>query len=86
VHSTENNLIKIDAKIEGLGLRKSKNKWEVIGKTTELYLESIYIVQEISLNNKLSEKNNLTITPIEPYEKKCAQILEVIKTLANSPT
>lgn len=74
--------------INNLSFSKSKNKWEVIGKLTELYLKTEPELNLESLNNQF-KKQGAEVTglseDIKVQNKYRSEILELIRMLSNSP-
>jgi hypothetical protein len=66
--------------IENLKFSKSKTKWEVIGKLSELYLNGNMLRVESSTNFLKEHRVDVT-NPLDKYRN---EVLELIKILANS--
>ena len=66
--------------INNFNLHNAKTKWEVIGKLVELYLNSNMLRVEQDTN--FLKEHHVDVT--NPFEKYRAEILELIKILANS--
>ena len=66
--------------IENLKFSKSKTKWEVIGKLSELYLNDNMLRVESSTNFLKEHRVDVT----NPFDKYRNEVLELIKILANS--
>jgi hypothetical protein len=84
--SLENSILKI---INNFNFSKSKSKWEVIGKLTELYLKTGNELNLEALHNEFTRKGaEIPILSAEykVEEKYRAEIIELIKILINSPT
>lgn len=75
----DNSILKID----NLNFSKSKTKWEVIGKLSEVYLKTGNMLRVDAFVHQLKE-HGVPVTTQEPYEKYRAEVLELIKILANS--
>jgi hypothetical protein len=74
-------------KIENLSFSKSKNKWEIVGKLTEVYLNTIYLLQlETSEEpiGKTGHKRVISEEEIKAQQKYGSEILELIKIIVNS--
>jgi hypothetical protein len=82
----ENALLKI---ITNVNFSKTKNKWEIIGKLTEVYLHTIYLLQlETSAEPLGNTEHRRVISEdeIKAQQKYCSEVLELIKILVNSPS
>jgi hypothetical protein len=76
----DNSILRID----NLHFGKSKTKWEVIGKLSEVYLKTGNMLRVDGLVHQLKEQG-IPVTTQEPYENYRKEVLELIKILANSP-
>jgi hypothetical protein len=77
----DNSILKID----NLNFGKSKTKWEVIGKLSEVYLKTGDQLRLDTFANYLKEKHVDVTKSLQPIEKYRAEVLELIKILVNSP-
>jgi hypothetical protein len=84
--SVENSFLRI---INNVSFSRLKNKWEVIGKLTELYLKTGSELNLEALNEQF-KKGGTEIQSLSAQskveEKYRAEILELIRILVNSPT
>lgn len=81
VMEMDNAILKI---INNLSFSKSKTKWEVIGKLSEVYLKTGDQLRVDMLEGHL-KKMGVNVNVTAPYEKYRAEVLELIKILVNSP-
>ena len=76
---------KIVSVMNNFSLNRTKTKWEVIGRLSELYLKSGNELRVEQLQEHLKEIGVDVTTSNLPIEKHRAEILDLIKILASAP-
>lgn len=76
---------KIVSVMNNFSLSRTKTKWEVIGRLSELYLKSGNELRVEQLQEHLKEMGVDVTASYIPIEKHRAEILELIKILAIAP-
>jgi hypothetical protein len=78
----ENAILKI---INNFSISKTKTKWEVVGKLSELYLKTGNQLRLEMYVNLLKVGYKVDVThSLDPIEKYRTEILDLIKIVANS--